>query len=160
MAVGTVLGVLFHKQWQYKRGWLFREGSISTKRELVSFRNLAEMYWEVGELLLDTPDGLDLGGLGVRTPLSPVLVVSTVVVRLQDVLVATVPGILVAHPAGRKGQRGKQGGSRGSPPAVVAQRWQRIVPAAPGPWPVTYAPHWIFMEPTSLLAQPMACSEG
>lgn len=115
MAVGTVLGVLFHKQWQYKRGWLFREGSISTKRELVSFRNLAEMYWEVGELLLDTPDGLDLGGLGVRTPLSPVLVVSTVVVRLQDVLVATVPGILVAHPAGRKGQRGKQGGSRGSP---------------------------------------------
>lgn len=43
------------------------------------------------------------------------LVVSTVVVKLQDVLVATVPGILVAHPAGRKGQRGKQGGYRASP---------------------------------------------
>lgn len=57
----------------------------------------------------------------MRSPLSPVLVVSTVMVKLQDVLVATVPGILVAHPAGRKGQRGKQGGVTGCPPpAVVA----------------------------------------
>lgn len=105
-----------------RRGWLFWEGSISTKREPVSFGNLAEMYWGVGELLLDTPDGLDLAGLGVRSPLSPVLVVPTVVVKLQDVLVATVPGILVAHPAGRKGQRGKQGGVTGCPPpTTVAQ---------------------------------------
>lgn len=57
----------------------------------------------VGQLLLDAPDGLDLGGLGVRAPLSPVLVVSPVVVGLQDVLVAAVPGILVANPAGRNG---------------------------------------------------------
>lgn len=42
------LGVLFHKQLQYKKGWLFQEGSISTKREPVSFRNLATMYWKVG----------------------------------------------------------------------------------------------------------------
>lgn len=122
VAVGTVLGVLFHKQWQYERGWLFREGSISTKREPVSFGNLAEMYLGSGELLLDTPDGLDLGGLGVRTPLSPVLVVPTVVVKLQDVLVATVPGILVAHPAGRKGQRGKHGGLQG---VLFPPQWHR-----------------------------------
>jgi len=104
----------------------------------------------------------------MRTPLSPVLVVSSVVVGLQDVLVATVPGILVANPAGRKGvvrravkgMRGKRGGFGVPPPAVAAQRWQPLVPAAHGPLPVTYAPHWIFMEPTSLLAQPMACSEG
>ena len=31
---------------------------------------------------------------------------------------------------------------------------------SPGPVPITYAPQGIFMEPTSLLAQPMACSEG
>lgn len=66
MAVGTVLGVLFHKQWQYEKGvGYFGRGVISTKREPVSFRNLAEMYWGGGELLLDTPDGLDLGGLGM-----------------------------------------------------------------------------------------------
>lgn len=58
------------KQLQYKKGVLFQEGSISTKREPVSFRNLAKMCSRVGgpgvgQLLLDAPDGLDLGGLGV-----------------------------------------------------------------------------------------------
>lgn len=48
MAVGTVLGVLFHKQWQYEKGvGYFGRGVISTKREPVSFRNLAEVYWEM-----------------------------------------------------------------------------------------------------------------
>lgn len=83
------------------------DGIISTKREPVSFRNLAKMCSDVGpgagQLLLDAPDGLDLGGLGVRAPLSPVLVVSPVVVGLQDVLVATVPRVLVANPAARNG---------------------------------------------------------
>lgn len=33
---------------QYKKGVLFQEGSISTKREPVSFRNLAKMCSRVG----------------------------------------------------------------------------------------------------------------
>lgn len=48
-------------------------------------------------LLLDTADGLDLRGLGVRAKLPEVLVLSAVAVTLHDVLVATVTGELVAH---------------------------------------------------------------
>ena len=50
-------------------------------------------------LVLDTPDGLDLGGLAVGAPVLPVLVVSAVPLALHDVLVATVTGELVAHEA-------------------------------------------------------------
>lgn len=49
--------------------------------------------------VLDTPDGLDLGGLTVRAPVPPVLVVSTVSLTLHDVLLAPVARVLVAHKA-------------------------------------------------------------
>jgi len=52
-------------------------------------------------LLLDTANGLNLGSLGMRTPLSPVFVVSSMMVTFQDILIATVPRILVANPAGK-----------------------------------------------------------
>lgn len=58
-------------------------------------------------LVLDTPDGLDLGGLAVGAPVPPVLVVSTVSLTLHDVLLAPVAGVLVAHKAvGRMHHKG------------------------------------------------------
>lgn len=54
-------------------------------------------------LVLDTPDGLDLGGLTVRAPVPPVLVVSTVSLTLHDVLLTPVARVLVAHKAVRGG---------------------------------------------------------
>lgn len=54
-------------------------------------------------LVLDTPDGLDLGGLTVRAPVPPVLVVSTVSLTLHDVLLTPVARVLVAHEAVRRG---------------------------------------------------------
>lgn len=50
-------------------------------------------------LVLDPPDGLNLGSLGVRAKLAITLVLSTTAVTLHDVLVAAVPGVLVAHKA-------------------------------------------------------------
>lgn len=50
-------------------------------------------------LVLDPPDGLNLGSLGVRAKLAITLVLSTTAITLQDVLVAAVPGVLVAHKA-------------------------------------------------------------
>lgn len=49
--------------------------------------------------VLDAPDGLDLRGLTVGTPVSPVLVVSTVSLTLHDVLLASVARVLVADKA-------------------------------------------------------------
>lgn len=49
--------------------------------------------------VLDTPDGLDLGGLTVGAPVPPVLVVSAVSLTLHDVLLAPVAGVLEAHKA-------------------------------------------------------------
>lgn len=64
-------------------------------------------------LLLDAADRLDLERLGVGAPLSPVLVVATVVVSLQDVLVATVAWVLVANPpaAGQDQERRSRPGA-------------------------------------------------
>ena len=52
--------------------------------------------------VLDASDGLDLGGLTVRAPVPPVLVVSTVSLTLHDVLLASVARVLVAHKAAGK----------------------------------------------------------
>ena len=52
-------------------------------------------------LVVDAPDGLDLGGLAVGSPVLPVLEVSAVPLALHDVLLAPVAGVLVAHEAGR-----------------------------------------------------------
>lgn len=49
--------------------------------------------------LLDSTQRLHLEGLSVGAPFSVVFVLSAVSITLQDVLVATVPGELVAHPA-------------------------------------------------------------
>ena len=49
-------------------------------------------------LVLNPPDGLDLGSLGVRSKLAVALVLSAVAVAFHDVLVATETGELVAHP--------------------------------------------------------------
>jgi len=47
--------------------------------------------------VLDPPDGLNLGSLGVGAELTVTLVLSSATVALQDVLVATVARVLVAH---------------------------------------------------------------
>lgn len=47
--------------------------------------------------VLDPPDGLDLGGLSVGAKLPVTLVLSSTQVTLQDVLLATVSRVLVAH---------------------------------------------------------------
>lgn len=49
--------------------------------------------------MLDPPDGLNLGSLGMGAKLAITLVLSTTAVTLHDVLVAAVPGVLVAHKA-------------------------------------------------------------
>lgn len=53
----------------------------------------------VAFLVLDPPDGLDLGSLGVGAKLTVTLVLSSATVTLHDVLVATVARELVAHKA-------------------------------------------------------------
>lgn len=50
-------------------------------------------------LVLDSPDGLDLRSLGMGAKLAVALELSSVAVTLQDVLVATVTRVLVAHEA-------------------------------------------------------------
>lgn len=47
--------------------------------------------------VLDPPDGLNLGSLGVGAKLTVTLVLSSAAVTLHDVLVATVARELVAH---------------------------------------------------------------
>jgi len=47
--------------------------------------------------VLDPSDGLDLGSLGMGAKLTVTLVLSSATVALQDVLVATVARVLVAH---------------------------------------------------------------
>jgi len=47
--------------------------------------------------VLDPPDGLNLGSLGVGAKVTVTLVLSSATVTLQDVLVATVARVLVAH---------------------------------------------------------------
>lgn len=47
--------------------------------------------------MIDTSDGLDLGGLTVRAPVPPVLIVSAVSFTLHDVLLASVARVLIAH---------------------------------------------------------------
>ena len=49
--------------------------------------------------VLDPPDGLNLGRLGMGAKLTVILVLSSTTVRLQDVLLATVARVLVAHKA-------------------------------------------------------------
>lgn len=48
-------------------------------------------------LVLDSADGLDLRGLAVGTPVSPVLIVSAVPLTLHDVLPSPVSWELVTH---------------------------------------------------------------
>lgn len=50
-------------------------------------------------LVLDPPDRLNLRSLGMGAKLAVTLVLSTATVTLNDVLVATVSGVLVAHKA-------------------------------------------------------------
>lgn len=52
---------------------------------------------EAGLLVLDSANGLDLRGLAVGTPVSPVLIVSAVPVTLHNVLPAPVAWELVTH---------------------------------------------------------------
>lgn len=49
--------------------------------------------------MLDSPDGLNLGSLGVGAKFTVTLVLSSATVALHDVLVATVARVLVAHKA-------------------------------------------------------------
>lgn len=49
--------------------------------------------------VLDPPDGLNLGSLGVGAKLPVALVLSSTTVTLHDVLVAAVTRVLVAHEA-------------------------------------------------------------
>lgn len=59
-------------------------------------------------LVLDAPDGLDLGALAVGAPVPPMLVVSAVPLTLHDVLLTPVAGVLVAHEAaGGEGRGGE-----------------------------------------------------
>lgn len=51
--------------------------------------------------MLDSPDRLDLGSLGVGAKLAVALELSSMAVALQDVLVTTVTRVLVAHEAAR-----------------------------------------------------------
>lgn len=51
-------------------------------------------------LVLNPPDRLNLGGLGMGSKFTVALVFSSVTVALQDVLVTTVTRVLVAHKAG------------------------------------------------------------
>ena len=53
-------------------------------------------------LVLDPPDGLNLGSLGVGAKLTVTLVLSSATVALHDVLVAAVSRVLVAHKAAGK----------------------------------------------------------
>lgn len=55
-------------------------------------------------LVLDSTDGLDLGGVGVGAEFPVASVIASVPVTLHDVLITTISRILVAHPAGRKKQ--------------------------------------------------------
>lgn len=55
--------------------------------------------------MLDSPDGLDLGSLGVGAKLAVALELSSMAVALQDVLVATVARVLVAHEAAQMNER-------------------------------------------------------
>lgn len=52
--------------------------------------------------MLDASDGLDLRGLAVGAPDSPVLVISTVFLTLHEVLLTPVARELVAHKAVRE----------------------------------------------------------
>ena len=53
-------------------------------------------------LVLDPPDGLNLGSLGVGAKLTVTLVLSSATVALHDVLVSAVSRVLVAHKAAGK----------------------------------------------------------
>lgn len=98
--------------------------------------------------MLDTPDGLDLGGLTMGAPVPPVLVVSTVSLTLHDVLLAPVARVLVAHKAiGQKDGSDVEGAESLRKPFTVKLG-------------CTYAPHCTCMEPTSGIIQPMPCREG
>lgn len=52
-------------------------------------------------LVLDSTDGLDLGGVSVGAELPVASVLASVPVTLHDVLITTISRVLVAHPAGR-----------------------------------------------------------
>lgn len=52
--------------------------------------------------MLDPPDGLNLGSLGVRAKLTVTLELSSMTVTLHDVLMSTITGVLVAHKTGEK----------------------------------------------------------
>lgn len=54
--------------------------------------------------VLDPPDGLDLGSLGVGAKLTVTFVLSSAAVTLHDVLVAAISRVLIAHKAARKHQ--------------------------------------------------------
>ena len=51
--------------------------------------------------MLDSPDGLQLPGVGLRAEFAVVTELPTVVVPLQHILVAPVARILVGHPPRR-----------------------------------------------------------
>lgn len=67
------------------------------------------MYWREG-LVLDPTDGLHLVGVSLGAVLIVVPVLALVPVPLHDVLVSTVTGELVGHPAG---EGGREGGGKG-----------------------------------------------
>lgn len=50
-------------------------------------------------LVLDSTDGLDLGGVGVGAEFPVASVVASVPVTFHDVLITTISRVLVAHPA-------------------------------------------------------------
>jgi hypothetical protein len=75
-------------------------------------------------LLLDATQRLDLEGLSVGAPLPVVFVLSAMTVALHDVLVATVTGELVAHPAkGGDGEEVRKYQETSPSPYPVEQGW-------------------------------------
>lgn len=59
---------------------------------------------EAGLLVLDSANGLDLRGLAVGSPVSPVLIVSTMPVTLHNVLPAPVAWELITHKTTQTGR--------------------------------------------------------
>lgn len=52
-------------------------------------------------LVLDSTDGLDLGGVSMSTKLPVASVLASMPVTLHDVLITTIARVLVAHPTRR-----------------------------------------------------------
>lgn len=135
--------------------------------------NMIMFPWvrQSGGLVLDPTNGLHLVGVSLGAVLIVVSVLALVSVSLQDILVATVTRELIGHPAAGgkwEGKKKKTGGVRQAQTGDVTRNSAILLreldmnarSAKPsGRWDA-YAPELTLIEGTSLLHQPMACSEG